>query len=176
MDESSYKQEGIILPGDIDGIEFDTLLEFSGSKVSFAVDVETDGDKQYILNCVDGKGAVKSARFTNHEPLSFDSKLWRPPLDDCGGTRCDGAYYDRDCYCARRFEVWSLHGEYFEAKSEGGVFAFQPKEEHQGRPITIKTLNTKTEAYGRWTIIQHVYCFVEGVKYPFATLDIWWGD
>jgi hypothetical protein len=156
MDEKSYEQRGILFPENEYGIDFDTLSKCSG-RVSFAVEVGTDSDKHYTLHYIDEKGVKQSVSFTNSHPVISEPELSWPIKGDRKRIQ--------------RFEEWSWLGNAIKVGSEGR-FTLVPKPEHQDRPITIKTCYTNRNHFGTRHLIQRVYCFVEGVKHPFATLQI----
>jgi hypothetical protein len=160
IDTDAYKQFGILLPGE--GAQFETVGKTNGEKPRIIIEIGEDGVYHYTLTFLDEDGKYHRYWFTNVNPMLIDASEER--LSD------EVVYQKRLGIKRSIFHESTLHGHSIDDAE--GVRVMSPLPEHEGRPITIMTCFTNMNHFGTKHLVQRIYFFVEGVKYPFGTIQL----
>lgn len=175
IDTISYDCFPVLLPGNPEGFKFTTVGKTMQPPTITVEYVKETDIYYYALKFIDETGAMQCYYFTSV----------RPSLDDTEG---DIVYEKQPGLKCSVFQGWSLRGGIILDNEERdknvryspktkfmpreGMRVLEPAPEHQGRCITIMTCFTNLNHFGTRHMAQRIYFFVDGVKYPFATLDL----
>ena len=172
IDTTSYEKFDVILPGNVYGIQFKTLGETNQPPVLEILTSDT-GHKNYILIYVED-GVEKKLFFPERALFSL-------------GVNGFDFNFSIDSEEKKLFQMFSYLGKCVETpESIGTEFSpdqkdmettirsriLKPAPEHEERLISIKSCYTNNNHFGTRHLCQRIFFFVEGVLYPFATLEL----
>ena len=162
IDTTTYKQPEILLPGER-GYEFPTVgTTWQPPRIIVEHDKDTN-DYIYSLLFIDETGEKQCYLLTSKRPL-----LVKRSEEIFEGGIVYEKQPGRKCNI---FQEGSIHGRRDNYMNEEGCKVLEPAPEHQGKRISIKTCFTDSD-FGARHMVQRIFFFVDGVQYPFATLQL----